>query len=138
MIFYLLQCLSNELRNKYYFYILWILKDKVISLCFISIYTNYLEDGCIENCDEYLISSLIVVKDYQKQWFRTNFIESVIRILIEENANKDCAFAHDKSRKLFEILDFLNDEKIKSFGINVPEDVNSVKYRLKLLFVHIE
>lgn len=70
-----------------------------------------------------------MVKDYQKQGFGTNFIESVIRILIEENANKDCAFAHDKSRKLFEILDFLNDEKIKSFGINVPEDVNSVKYR---------
>ncbi len=117
---------------KHHFYILGTLNDKVIASCFVSIYINYIEDECIENFDEYLISSLIVDKDYQKQGYGTSFVKSVIRILKEENAIKICAFACDKSKKLFENLGFVKNEDVKTFGMTVPGDDDSVYYELNI------
>lgn len=117
---------------KHHFYILGTLNDKVIASCFVSTYINYIEDECIENFDEYLISSLIVDKDYQKQGYGTSFVKSVIRILKEENAIKICAFACDKSKKLFENLDFVKNEDVKTFGMTVPGDDDSVYYELNI------
>ena len=117
---------------KHHFYILGTLNDKVIASCFVSTYINYIEDECIENFDEYLISSLIVDKDYQKQGYGTSFVKSVIRILKEENAIKICAFACDKSKKLFENLGFVKNEDVKTFGMSVPGDDDSVYYELNI------
>ena len=117
---------------KHHFYILGTLDDKVIASCFVSTYINYIDDECIEKFDEYLISSLIVEKDYQKQGYGTSFIKSVIRILKEENATKICAFACDNSKKLFENLGFVKGENIKTFGMTVPGEDNDVYYELNI------
>lgn len=117
---------------KHHFYILGILNDKVIASCFVSTYIDYLGDECIENFDEYIISGLIVDKDYQKQGYGTSFLRSVITILKEENAIKICAFACDKSKKLFENLGFVKNEDIKTFGMTVPGDDDSVYYELNI------
>lgn len=117
---------------KHHFYILGTLNDKVIASCFVSTYINYIEDQCIEKFDEYLISSLIVDKDYQKQGYGTSFMKSVIRILNEENATKICAFACDNSKKLFENLGFEKKLNVKTFGMTVPGDDDSVYYELNI------
>lgn len=117
---------------KHHFYILGTLNDKVIASCFVSTYINYIEDECIECFDEYLISSLIVDKDYQRKGFGTSFIKSVIAILKEENAIKVCAFACDSSKKLFENLGFIKNDKVKTFGITVPGDDDSIYYELNI------
>ena len=117
---------------KHHFYILGILNDKVIASCFVSTYIDYLGDECIENFDEYIISGLMVDKDYQKQGYGTSFVRSVITILKEENATKICAFACDKSKKLFENLGFVKNEDIKTFGMTVPGDDDSVYYELNI------
>lgn len=117
---------------KHHFYILGILNDKVIASCFVSTYIDYLGDECIENFDEYLISGLMVDKDYQKQGYGTSFVRSVITILKEENATKICAFACDKSKKLFDNLGFVKNEDIKTFGMTVPGDDDSVYYELNI------
>ena len=124
-------CQMN-LDPKHHFYILGILNDKVIASCFVSTYIDYLGDECIENFDEYIISGLIVDKDYQKQGYGTSFVRSVITILKEENATKICAFACDKSKKLFENLGFVKNEDIKTFGMTVPGDDDSVYYELNI------
>ncbi len=117
---------------KHHFYILGTINEKVIASCFVSTYINYIEDECVENFDEYLISSLIVDKDYQKKGYGTSFVKSVIRILKEENAIKVCAFACDKSKKLFENLGFVKNENVKTFGMTVPGDDDSVYYELNI------
>lgn len=117
---------------KHHFYILGTLNDKVIASCFVSTYIDYLGDECIENFDEYIISGLMVDKDYQKQGYGTSFVRSVITILKEENATKICAFACDKSKKLFENLGFVKNEDIKTFGMTVPGDDDSVYYELNI------
>ncbi len=117
---------------KHHFYILGTLNDKVIASCFVSTYIDYLGDECIENFDEYIISGLIVDKDYQKQGYGTSFVKSVITILKEENATKICAFACDNSKKLFENLGFVKNENIKTFGMTVPGDEDSVYYELNI------
>ena len=117
---------------KHHFYILGTLNDKVIASCFVSTYIDYLGDECIEIFDEYIISGLIVDKDYQKQGYGTSFVRSVITILKEENATKICAFACDKSKKLFENLGFVKNEDIKTFGMTVPGDDDSVYYELNI------
>ena len=117
---------------KHHFYILGTLNDKVIASCFVSTYIDYLGDECIENFDEYIISGLIVDKDYQKQGYGTSFVRSVITILKEENATKICAFACDKSKKLFENLGFVKNEDKKTFGMTVPGDDDSVYYELNI------
>ena len=117
---------------KHHFYILGVLDNKVIASCFVSTYINYIDDECIENFDEYLISSLIVDKDYQKRGYGTSFIKSVITILKEENATKICAFACDKSKKLFENFGFKKNETIKTFGMTVPSDDDSIYYELNI------
>ncbi len=117
---------------KHHFYILGTLNDKVITSCFVSTYIDYLGDECIENFDEYIISGLIVDKDYQKQGYGTSFVKSVITILKEENATKICVFACDKSKKLFENLGFVKNEDIKTFGMTVPGDDDSVYYELNI------
>ena len=117
---------------KHHFYILGVLDNKVIASCFVSTYINYIDDECIENFDEYLISSLIVDKDYQKRGYGTSFIKSVITILKEENATKICAFACDKSKKLFENFGFKKNETIKTFGMTVPGDDDSIYYELNI------
>ena len=117
---------------KHHFYILGTFNDKVIASCFVSTYIDYLGDECIENFDEYIISGLIVDKDYQKQGYGTSFVRSVITILKEENATKICAFACDKSKKLFENLGFVKNEDIKTFGMTVPGDDDSVYYELNI------
>lgn len=117
---------------KHHFYILGTLNNKVIASCFVSTYKNYIRDEYIQNFDEYLISSLIVDKEYQKQGYGTRFMKSVIDILKEENAIKICAFACDKSKKLFENLGFVKNENIKQFGITVPGDDDSIYYELDI------
>ena len=124
-------CRMNR-DSKHNFYFLGVLDDNVIACCFVSTYMNYIGDECIENFDEYLISALIVDKDYQKQGYGTRFIKSVINILKEKNATKICAFACDKSKKLFENLGFKKDENIKQFGITVPSDDDTVYYELNI------
>ena len=117
---------------KHHFYILGTLNEKVIASCFVSTYIDYIGDDCIENFDEYIISGLMVDKDYQKQGYGTSFVRSVITILKEENATKICAFACDKSKKLFENLGFVKNEDIKTFGMTVPGDDDSVYYELNI------
>ena len=117
---------------KHHFYILGTLNDKVIASCFVSTYIDYLGDECIENFDEYIISGLMVDKDYQKQGYGTSFVRSVITILKEENATKICAFVCDKSKKLFENLGFVKNKDIKTFGMTVPGDDDSVYYELNI------
>ncbi len=121
-----------NLDSKHNFYILGILNDKVIASCFVETYKNYETVEQIEKYDEYLISSLIVDKDYQRQGYGTSFIKSVIRILKEENAIKIVAFACENSRRLFEKLGFTKNENIKSFGSIYPGDDDSVYYELNL------
>ena len=117
---------------KHHFYILGTLDEKVIASCFVSTYIDYIGDECIENFDEYIISGLIVDKEYQKQGYGTSFIKSVITILKEENAIKIAAFACDKSKKLFENLGFVKNDNIKTFGMTVPGDDDSVYYELNI------
>ena len=117
---------------KHYFYILGLLNDRVIASCFVNPYLNFQNDERIDNYDEFLISYLIVDKDYQKQGYGTKFLDSVIKILKEENATKICAFACDNSKKLFENFGFTKDENKKTFGTSVPGDDNDVYYELKL------
>ena len=117
---------------KHHFYILGILNDKVIASCFVSSYAIYELDEPIEKNDEYLISSLIVDKDYQKQGYGTSFVRSVITILKEENVIKVAAFAGDNSKRLFEKLGFVKDENITSFGSTYPGDDDAVYYELNL------
>lgn len=124
-------CQMNK-DPKHNFYIFGMLDDKLIASCFVSTYINYINDVCIENFDEFLISSLIVDKDYQKQGYGTTFIKNVIKILCEENATKICAFAIDTSKKLFENLGFKKNKNIKSFGTTVPGDDSSDYYELNI------
>ncbi len=121
-----------NLDSKHNFYILGVLNDKIIASCFVSSYTNYEIVEPIEKNDEYLISSLIVDKDYQRQGYGTSFIKSVITILKEENAIKVAAFASNNSKRLFEKLGFIKDESITSFGSTYPEDDDAVYYELNL------
>ena len=121
-----------NLEPKHNFYILGVLNDKVIASCFVSSYSNYELDEPIEKNDEYLISSLIVDKDYQKQGYGTSFIKSVINILKEENTIKIAAFACDNSKRLFEKLGFVKDESITSFGSTYPGDDDAVYYELNI------
>ena len=118
--------------SKHNFYILGVLNDNVIASCFVSSYANYELDEPIEKNDEYLISSLIVDKDFQRQGYGTSFIKSVITILKEENAIKIAAFACDNSKRLFEKLGFVKDESITSFGSTYPGDDTAVYYELNL------
>ena len=118
--------------SKHNFYILGLLNDKVIASCFVSSYANYELDEPIEKNDEYLISSLIVDKDYQKQGYGTSFIKSVITILKEENVIKVAAFACDNSKRLFEKLGFVKDESVTSFGSTYPGDDAAVYYELNI------
>ena len=117
---------------KHNFYILGVLNDKVIASCFALSYKNYELDEPIEKNDEYLISDLIVDKDYQKQGYGTSFIQSAITILKEENAIKVAAFASDNSIGLFEKLGFVKNDSIKSFGSTYPADDDSVYYELNM------
>ena len=117
---------------KHYFYIIGLLDDNVIASCFVNPYLSYDQEGRIDRFDEYLISYLIIDKDYQKQGYGTKFLDSVIKILKEENAIKVCAFACDNSKKLFENFEFVKNEEIKSFGTTVPGDDNDVYYELNL------
>lgn len=121
-----------NLDSKHNFYILGVLNDKIIASCFVSSYTNYEIVEPIEKNDEYLISSLIVDKDYRRQGYGTSFIKSVITILKEENAIKVAAFASNNSKRLFEKLGFIKDESITSFGSTYPEDDDAVYYELNL------
>lgn len=123
---------NMNLDSKHNFYILGVLDDKVIASCFVSSYANYELDEPIEKNDEYLISSLIVDKDYQKQGYGTSFIKSVITILKEENVIKVAAFACDNSKRLFEKLGFVKDESVTSFGSTYPGDDDAVYYELNL------
>ena len=121
-----------NLDSKHNFYILGLLNDKVIASCFVTTYKDYEAIEQIEKYDEYLISSLIVDKDYQKQGYGTSFIKSVITILKEENAIKVAAFACDSSKRLFEKLGFVKDESITSFGSIYPGDDDAVYYELNI------
>ena len=121
-----------NLDSKNNFYILGVLNEKVIASCFVSSYSNYELVEPIEKNDEYLISSLIVDKDYQKQGYGTSFIKSVITILKEENAIKVAAFACNNSKRLFEKLGFIKNESITSFGSTYPGDDDSVYYELNI------
>ena len=121
-----------NLDSKHNFYILGVLNDKVIASCFVTSYKDYEAIEQIEKYDEYLISSLIVDKDYQKQGYGTSFIKSVITILKEENAIKVAAFACDSSKRLFEKLGFVKDESITSFGSIYPGDDDAVYYELNI------
>lgn len=123
-----------EMNNdpKHNFYILGLLDDKVIASCFVDTYRDYENDQIINNYDEYIISSLMIDKDYQKQGYGTKLLEATIEILKEENAIKICAFACNNSEKLFEKLGFTKDESIKSFGSIVPGDDTDVYYELNL------
>lgn len=114
------------------FYVLGLLDDRVISSCFLSTFEDYANGEEIERNDEYLISNLIVDKDYQKMGYGTKFMNSVIRILKEENAIKIVAFACNNSKKLFSNLGFIKDENVKSFGSSVPGDDTDVYYELNL------
>lgn len=117
---------------KHIFYILGVLDNNVIASCFVQTYLFYDKDERIDHFDEFLISYLIVDKDYQKQGYGTKFLNAVIQILKEDNAIKICAFACDNSKKLFENFGFIKDEKIKSFGMTVPGDDTDVYYELNL------
>ncbi len=117
---------------KHNFYIIGLLDEQVIASCIVTTYLNYDKDIEINNYDEFLISSLIVDKEYQRQGYGTIFLDSVMKILKEENATKICAFACDNSKKLFENFKFRKDETIKSFGITFPGDDNDVYYELIL------
>lgn len=128
--YYNVKYMNND--SKHNFYILGVLNDKVIASCFVNTYQDYESAEQIEKYDEYLISSLIVDKDYQKQGYGTSFIKSVITILREENAIKIAAFACDSSKRLFEKLGFIKMESIKSFGSIYPGDDDSVYYELNI------
>lgn len=117
---------------KHHFYILGLLDNKVIASCFVSTYENYDGEKYIEHFDEYLLSSLIVDKDYQKKGYGTKFMDSIIQILKEENVVKIAAFACDSSKKLFENFGFIKDENRKNFGTTVPGDETDVYYELTL------
>lgn len=117
---------------KHNFYILGLLDDQVIASLFVDTYRDYENNQRINNYDEYLISSLMVDKDYQKKGYGTKLIEATIKILKEENATKICAFACDNSKKLFENLGFTKNENIKSFGSIVPGDDTDVYYELNI------
>ena len=71
---------------KHNFYILGLLDDQVIASLFVDTYRDYENNQRINNYDEYLISSLMVDKDYQKKGYGTKLIEATIKILKEENA----------------------------------------------------
>lgn len=129
-IYYNVVDMNND--PKHSFYILGVLNNKVIACCFVNTYSNYDKDEKIHRFDEYLISSLIVDKDYQRKGYGTKLIEATIKILKEENAIKVCAFAGDNSKRLFEKLEFVKDESIKSFGTIVPGEDTDVYYELNL------
>lgn len=117
---------------KHHFFILGLLDGKVIASLFVSTFIEYTNDGVIENFDEYLISSLIVDKDYQRKGFGTRFLSSAIKILQEENASKIVAFACDNSKKLFENFNFKKNPNKKEFGSTIPADDTDVYYELNL------
>lgn len=123
-----------EMNNdpKHNFYILGLLDDQVIASLFVDTYRDYENNQRINNYDEYLISSLMVDKDYQKKGYGTKLIEATIKILKEENATKICAFACNNSKKLFENLGLPKNENIKSFGSIVPGDDTDVYYELNI------
>lgn len=124
--------LNMNYDPKHHFFILGILDDIVIASCFVSTFEDYKNDECIEHFDEYIISSLIVDKDYQKMGYGTKFLDSIIKILKEENAVKIVAFACNNSKKLFENFGFIKDENKKSFGSTIPGENTDVYYELNL------
>lgn len=117
---------------KHDFYILGVLDDKVIASCFVSSYKDYEAAEHVQKNDEYLISWLIVDKEYQRKGYGTSFIKSVITILKEENAIKVAAFACDNSKRLFEKLGFIKNENVKSFGSTYPGDDDALYYELNI------
>ncbi|MBQ8293630.1 MAG: GNAT family N-acetyltransferase [Bacilli bacterium] len=117
---------------KHHFYILGVLDEQVIASCFVSTFEDYINEKYIELFDEFLLSSLIVDKDYQRMGYGTKFMDSIIKILKEENAIKIAAFGCENSRKLFENFGFIKDEKRKSFGSTIPGDDSDVYYELNL------
>ena len=63
---------------KHNFYILGVLDNDVIASCFVQTYLFYDKEERIDHFDEFLISYLIVDKDYQKQGYGTKFLNAVI------------------------------------------------------------